>query len=82
MADFTPTDDGISSLKFLDDYKILTPTPKSSLTIMISKMMNFLESNYLALTSRLKRIVTDSKFQHLIRICIILNSLRLTQITS
>ena len=56
--------------------KIIIPTPKGQFSQMITNIKDQITENYLRLTTELLKIVNENRFQHFIRICIILNSLR------
>ena len=56
--------------------KIIIPTPKSKFSQMRTNLKDQITKNYLRLTAELLKIVNENRFQHFIRICIILNSLR------
>ena len=56
--------------------KIIIPTPKSKFSQMRTNLKDEITKNYLLLTEELLKIVNENRFQHFIRICIILNSLR------
>ena len=72
----TPMTNNNGFVQELEELKILSATPKSKLLLLLSKLRTSFKTNLLMMTSKLYRIVNNTKFQHFIRICIILNSLR------
>ena len=58
-------------------YRIISPTPKSPLMRMMDKTQESLRKYFNLLQGKMNVIVSDEKFDHFIRLCIILNSLTL-----
>ena len=67
---------GIKANEAENALKIIIPTPKSKFSQMRTNLKDKITKNYLQLTAELLKIVNENRFQHFIRICIILNSLR------
>ena len=67
------SDDNISN----GQWRIISPTPKSPLMRMMEKTQESLKKCFNLLQGKMKVIVNDEKFDHFIRLCIILNSLTL-----
>ena len=61
---------------FVEGFKIMSPSPKPPLKQILFNMKMYVRHNCQHMTSKLNLIVNDNKFQHFIRLCIILNSLR------
>ena len=59
------------------DYRIISPTPKTPIMKMLGTAQISLKQYFSLLQERTNILVNDEKFQHFIRICIILNSLTL-----
>ena len=64
---------------FVEGFKIMGPSPKPPLKQFLFSMKMYMGQNCQQMTSKLNYIVNDNKFQHFIRLCIILNSLRLAK---
>ena len=63
-------------VKEFEELRVLSASPKSKVLQLVTKLRSSFKTNTILLTSKLNQIVNNTKFQHFIRISIILNSLR------